>query len=99
MYSEILQIILTTLIPVSILVFLVWTGNWKILLAISILVVSYGFFTLNTFMTLDGAGLQFESSSASMLALAIVNFLRAIFILLLAIFTWLRKESISIEHK
>jgi len=97
MYSEILQIILTSLIPVSILVILVWAGNWKILLAISIFVVSIGFFGLNTYMTLDSAGLLSDGSSASILLHAIGNFLRAIFILLLAIFTWLRKESISIK--
>jgi hypothetical protein len=93
---ELIRIILTTLIPVSILVILVWTGNWKILLAISILTASSGFLGMNTYMTLDVAGIP-ESSLSGMLELTIVKFLEAIFILLLAVFTWLRKESISIK--
>lgn len=96
---ELIRIILTTLIPILILVILVWAENWKILLAISILIASSGFFGMNSYMTLSGVGTLPESSLYGILELTIVNFLRAIFVLLLAIFTWLRKESISIEVK
>ena len=97
MEYELTQIIVKTLIPMAILVTLLLTGHWQILLAISILVVSNGFIGMNTFMALDGT--LPESSLYGTLELSIANFLKAIFVLLLAIFTWLRKESISIEVK
>ena len=97
MEYELTQIIVKTLIPMAILVTLLLTGHWQILLAISILVVSNGFIGMNTFMALDGT--LPESSLYGILELSIANFLKAIFVLLLAIFTWLRKESISIEVK
>lgn len=96
---ELIRITLTTLIPILILVILVWAENWKILLAISILIASSGFFGMNSYMALSGVGILPESSLYGILELTIVNFLRAIFVLLLAIFTWLRKKSISIEVK
>jgi len=101
MYSEIdlefLQVILRTLMATSILVFLVWTENWKLLLALSIVFVSFGFFGLNTIMELETIVIISEEASVNILLVTIGNFLKAIFVLLLAIFTWLRKELISIK--
>ena len=96
---EFIQMILRPLILISILIFLVLTENWKLLLAISLLSVLSGFMGMTTFKTLYVAETLPESSLYGILELAIVDFLKSIFILLLAIFTWLRKESISIEFK
>lgn len=97
MEYELIQMILRTLIPMVILVFLVLAGYWQILLALSILTVSNGFIGINTFMALDAVGTLPESSLYGILELTIANFLKAIFVLLLAIFTWLRKEAILIK--
>lgn len=97
MEYELIQTIIKTLIPMVILISLLLAGYWQILLGISILIVSSGFFGMNTFMELDAAGTLSESSLYGTLELSIANFLKAIFVLLLAIFTWLRKESISIK--
>ena len=88
---EFIEIILKSLIPILILVILVWTGNWKIILAISFLIASNGFFGMNSYMTLSST--ETESSLYGILELSIANFLKAVFVLLLAILTWLRKES------
>ncbi len=93
------KMIFGTLLPILLIILFMWTGNWKMLLVVSIFIALIGFSGRNLFMVLDAAGATPESSLHSVLGLAIVDFLRAIFVLLLAIFTWLRKESISIVVK
>ncbi len=99
MEYELTQMILGILLPALLIIIFMWTGNWKMLLAVSFFIALLGFSGRNLFIVLDAAGESPESSLHSVLGLAMVDFLRAIFVLLLAIFTWLRKESISIEVK
>ena len=104
-------ILVQTLIPIIILVILVWKKQWQILLGISILAASSGFFAQNAYMvgdtmgTLSGCSSYTETGEIrclqthiSMLELVVISFLKAIFILILAIFAWLQKEDRTIER-
>jgi hypothetical protein len=101
-----LMVLAQTLIPIFILVILVWKKQWQLLLAISILAASSGFFALNAFLmgdtmgTLSGCssytetgGIRCLQTHISMLEGAVISFLKAIFILILAIFAWLQREA------
>jgi hypothetical protein len=101
-----LMVLAQTLIPIFILVILVWKKQWQLLLAISILAASSGFFALNAFLmgdtmgTLSGCSSYTETGEIrclqthiSMLEGAVISFLKAIFILILAIFAWLQREA------
>ncbi|CAD6495104.1 MAG: hypothetical protein EMLJLAPB_01196 [Candidatus Argoarchaeum ethanivorans] len=108
---SIIVILVQTLIPIVILVILVWKKQWQILLGISILAASNGFFAQNTYLIGDTMGTLSGCSSytemgeirclqthISMLELVVISFLKAIFILILAIFAWLQKGDRSIER-
>jgi hypothetical protein len=94
MDPQLTEIYVRTLIPVLILVVLVWLKQWQTLLGFSILSASYGLFILTAYDVgyMTGTlppGPEIHISTRGTVAYA---FLRAIFILLLAIFAWLQKE-------
>ena len=95
-----------TVIPIFILVILVWKKQWQLLLGISILAASSGFFALNLYILGDTSGtvpwcssytetavIRCMQTHITMLELTAIAFLKAIFILILAIFAWLQKEA------
>jgi len=106
MNPQLTVVLVQTLIPVFILVILVWKKQWQILLGISILAASNGFYALNAYMvgdtmgTLSGCSSPYTETAAirclqthiSMLEGAVISFLKATYILILAIFAWLQKE-------
>ena len=107
MNTELMVLLVQTLIPIFILVILVWKKQWQLLLAISILAASSGFFALNAYLMGDTMGTLSGCSSSyteiaeirclqthiSVLEGEVISFLKAIFILMLAIFAWLQKEA------
>jgi hypothetical protein len=106
MNTELMVLLAQTVIPIFILVILVWKKQWQLLLAISILAASSGFFAQNTYLLGDARGTLSGCSSytetgeirclqthISMLELVTISFLKAIFILILAIFAWLQREA------
>jgi len=88
------EILVRTLLLVLFLVVLVCLKQWQILLGISILAASTGFFFLHAYIvgdTMDTLSPGLETHIA-MMGMAESAFLKAIFILLLAIFAWMQKE-------
>jgi hypothetical protein len=88
------EILVRTLLPVLFLVVLVCLKQWQILLGISILAASTGFFFLHVYIEGDTMGTLSPGleTHIAMMGMAESAFLKAIFILLLAIFAWLQKE-------
>lgn len=107
MNPQLTVVLVQTLIPIFLLVILVWKKQWQILLGISILAASNGFFALNAYTvgdtmgTLSGCSSSYTETAAigclqthiKMLGGAVISFLKATFILILAIFAWLQKEA------
>jgi hypothetical protein len=99
-------ILAQTVIPIFILVILAWKKQWQLLLGISILAASTGFFAQNAYLvgdtmgTLSGCSPPYTETGEirclqthiSMLEGVAISFLKAIFILILAIFAWLQRE-------
>ena len=111
---SVIVILVQTLIPIIILVILVWKKQWQILLGLSILAASTGFLAQNAYIvgesmgTLTGCSSYTEAGEImclqthiSMLEVVVISFLKAIFVLFLAVFAWLQKERgyIVIEKK
>lgn len=102
-----LMLIVQTLILIIILAILVWKKKWQWLLFISFLAASSGYLALNIYLagdimgtTLAGCSSYTETgaircmqSHISMLELVVISFLKAIFVLILAIFAWLQSEA------
>ena len=95
MNPQLTVVLVQTLISISVLVMLMWKRQWQILLGISILAASTGFFGLNAYLVGDTMGTVSPGlkTHISMFGMAESAFLKAIFILILTIFAWLQKEA------
>jgi hypothetical protein len=93
MLSLFILAVVQVLILVFILVLLVWTKNWQILLGLAILTAGTGFFAVTLYIETDLRLLPGSQIDNNVLVMVVIALLKAIFLLLLAIFAWLQKNS------
>ena len=100
MNPQLTVVLVQTLISISILVMLMWKKQWQILLGISILAASTGFFGLNAYIVGDTMGTLSPGleTHISMFGMAESAFLKAIFISILTIFACYKKKLIK-KHR